>query len=432
MAKLIERVKLVCSSIEQNNNKVWIGDLYDNGDVITRWGRIRDANGSIEDQLDSKTFAGAGESFLRKKEHEKLRPKKDKESYTRARTVDDVTISAPSKTTSPSQSALQSIAREQLAKNNPELAKLIDRLVNANIHNITSQTSITYNSATGLFQTPLGVVTQDAIDEARNLLVEIKKTLINKGKEITKLVSNYLRIIPHDVGMKLTVASVFPDLDSVEKESDILDSLEASYKTLITAPPNVDSGPAPAVEKVFEVDLGILPNNNEYDRLVQYYEKTKRAHHGYNHIRVNKIYTVTVQEMQKAFDTKLGTMQEVYHGTSQANLLSILKSGIKTSPPSTAYIAGKMFGNGVYGAIDSSKSLGYTFGKWGGGRAESGWLFVCDFAMGKIHEPNGTCHRPAAGCDSVWAKSHKCGLYHDELIVYRNNQVNIKYLLECK
>jgi poly [ADP-ribose] polymerase len=144
------------------------------------------------------------------------------------------------------------------------------------------------------------------------------------------------------------------------------------------------------------------------------------------------MFSVKVHEMDKNFDTKLGNVTEVYHGTSQANLLSILKSGLKTSPPSSAYIAGKMFGNGIYGAINSSKSLGYTFGRWGGSQGDSGWLFVCDFAMGKIHEPHGTCSRPAAGCDSVWAKSHKCGLNHDELIVYRNNQVNIRYLLECK
>ena len=66
MAKLIEKVTLVCSSIEQNANKVWIGELYDDDTVITRWGRIRDPHGNIEDQLDSKTFPNAGESFLRK------------------------------------------------------------------------------------------------------------------------------------------------------------------------------------------------------------------------------------------------------------------------------------------------------------------------------------------------------------------------------
>jgi poly [ADP-ribose] polymerase len=434
MPKLIERVKLVCSSIEKNNNKVWIGELYDNGDVVTRWGRIRDPKGNIEDQLDSKSFPSAGESFLRKKEAEKLRPKKDKESYSRARTLEDVTI-VPNAARNLSQNNLAAIAKEQLAKNHPHLSKLIDRLVQANIHNIVSQTSITYNSATGLFQTPLGVVTQDAIDEARNLLVEVKKSLIAKAKDLPELVSAYLRIIPHDVGVKLTVESIFPDLDSVQKESDILDSLEASYKAVMSQPKTVDDGKPAPVEKVFEVDLDILSDVQERKRLVDYFENSKKQMHGYGHIKVREIYQLNVMEMFKTFYTegkKVGNIVEAYHGTSQANLLSILKSGLKVSPPSTAYIAGKMFGNGIYGAINSSKSLGYTFGRWGGSAADSGWLFVCDFAMGKVHRPSGTCSGPASGHDSVWAEAARCGLYHDELIIYKNHQVNIKYLLECK
>ena len=422
MAKLIEKIKLVCYSIAKNNKKVWIGELYDDNSVITRWGVIGET-------LSSKTFPDAGADFLHKKEREKLRPKKDKESYTRALTTDE---EAPASAgVSVSQSNLQAIAREQLAKKNPQLSSLIDRLVQANVHNITSQTSITYNSATGLFQTPLGPVKQEGIDQARNMLVEIKKCIIKKCATLPKLVSDYCRVIPQHVGYKFTVSSVFPDLDAVEKQSDILDSLEATLKAMATPAPTAAGTPQP-VEKVFEVELDVLKDATEQRRLEDFYHSSMKSSHGYGHVKIRQMFCVTVAEMAKAFDTKLGNTTEVYHGTSQANLLSILKSGIKTSPPSTAYIAGKMFGNGVYGAINSSKSLGYTFGRWGGSKGDSGWLFVCDFAMGKIHEPNGTCRGPTDGCHSVWAKSHKCGLAHDELIVYRNNQVNIKYLLECK
>lgn len=415
-----KEITLIYADVGDNHNKVWIGTLHDNDDVITKWGRVGY-------DMQSKTFSGAGESFLLKKEREKL-----KKGYTPARTLGGQT-GATGGAQSIQVSNLQAIAREQLAKNHPELGKLIDRLVKANIHNITSQTNITYNAATGLFQTPLGVVMQDGIDEARNLLVEIKKGLIDKRtSELKKLTSSYLRIIPQDIGMKFEVASVFPDVDAIQKQSDILDSLEASLKAMVSAPaPKADK--QDTVEKIFAVDLDVLAqSSNEYDRLVNYYERTKKNMHGYGHVKVRQIFTVDIHEMTKAFDAKLGNITEVYHGTSQANLLSILKSGLKVSPPNTAYIAGKMFGNGIYGAINSSKSLGYTFGRWGGGTAESGWLFVGDFAMGKIHEPTSTCSRPASGCDSVWAKSHKVGLNHDELIVYKNNQVKIKYLLECK
>lgn len=148
MASLIEQVILTCSSIEQNSNKVWVGELYDNGDVITRWGRIRGDLSNDFSSLDFKEFPNAGESFLRKKERDKLRPKKDKECYTRVPTVRN---NGAATVVQPAISNLQSVAREQLAKSNPVLTQLIDRLVKANVHNIVSQTSITYNSVTGLF-----------------------------------------------------------------------------------------------------------------------------------------------------------------------------------------------------------------------------------------------------------------------------------------
>jgi poly [ADP-ribose] polymerase 2/3/4 len=417
MATITKKIRLIYSEVGENSNKVWEGELYDDSSVITRWGRVGNT-------LDSKTFPNAGEVFLLKKQKEK-----EKKGYTILKTLGEgiEVKSAPV-------SNLHEIAMAQIAKNNPELSKILERLSKANVHNITSQTNITYNSATGLFQTPLGIITQEGIDEARNLLVNVKKAMIDaKKKEMEKLTSGYLRLIPQKVGTRLTVESVFPDLDAVQKQADILDSLEASLKSVTTVTTTDKTKSKIDLEKVFAVDMDVLKDAQEQRRLEDFYQKSMKSMHGYNHIKIRQMFKVNVNEMDLNFDTKLGNNVEVYHGTSQANLLSILKSGLKTSPPSTAFIAGKMFGNGIYGAVNSSKSLGYTFGRWGGSAAaDSGWLFVCDFAMGKVYEPSSTCNGPASGHDSVWAKASKVGLNHDELIIYRNNQVRIKYLLECK
>ena len=93
-----------------------------------------------------------------------------------------------------------------------------------------------------------------------------------------------------------------------------------------------------------------------------------------------------------------------------------------------------MWGAGIYGAINSSKSLGYTYGRWGQSSGESGWLFICQFAMGNVHYPReyGNCSRPPTGYNSVWATVTNTGLNHDELIVYENPRCNITHLLECK
>jgi hypothetical protein len=62
--KLIRKIKL--ENTNGGHNKEWIGELYDNHDVITRWGKI-------DSLLQSKLFPGMGEEFLNKKESEKLK-----------------------------------------------------------------------------------------------------------------------------------------------------------------------------------------------------------------------------------------------------------------------------------------------------------------------------------------------------------------------
>lgn len=422
MATLTKKLTLIFSDAVDNHNKVWYGELYDNNDVITRWGRVGY-------DLQSKTFPGAGEEFLLTKEREKL-----KKGYTPAKVVDG--DSSGGKTATVVVSNLHEIAKKQLVKSShPVLDKLIDRLVKSNVHKITSTTNITLNDTTGLFQTPLGVVTPDAITEARDLLVKALPA-VKAGQydaNLDRIVSEYLRLIPQNIGMKFNVRNILPDVAAIQRQNDILDSLEASYQAISSgkvASKDASQSDKP-LESVFKVDLDI-ETGPDAARLEKWYETSKKSMHGYNHVKIRNIFRVKIHDMAAAFVND--NPKEVFHGTSEANCLSILKSGLKCSPPSTATIAGKMWGNGIYGAINSSKSLGYTFGRWGQRGGESGWLFICQFAMGKIYYPRGygTCSRPPAGYDSVWATVANTGLHHDELIVYENNRCNITFLLECK
>jgi poly [ADP-ribose] polymerase len=276
----------------------------------------------------------------------------------------------------------------------------------------------------------------DGLVEARNLLAEIAP-LVRKGKfgsEADAILCKYLRLIPQNLGMRrFTTQTVIPDDNAVQKQNDLIDSLESSYQATLTAAPTATNVPTKAQEQVFKVDLDVLTDPKERARLDRYFETSKKRMHNYDNVHVREIFKVVIHEMDRKFERSVVPIKEVFHGTSQANCLSILKSGLKTSPPSTAAIAGKMFGNGIYGAINSTKSLGYSMGRWGqGGVGDAAWLFICDFAMGKIYETGNSLYSGApSGYDSVWGKAG-LGLSNDELIVYRNSQVTIKYLLECK
>jgi len=423
MATLIKEVKLIKTEVSDNNNKWWIGQLFDDGTVKASWGRVGNTGESGEWQ--------GGDDYLQKKFREKL-----KKGYTELKTVGAATASLASGNVVKDRD-LHTIARTQLIKStNPTLERLITRFVQANVHKITANTQITYNSTTGLFATPLGIVTMEGLTEARDLLAKLAPLVRNGkfGTDADRLLSLYLRLIPQSLGMgRFNTQSVIPDDNAIQKQNDLIDSLESSYQATQTAAPVTPGTPAKKQEQVFQVDLDVLTDMAERARLDRYFETSKKRMHGYDNVRVREIFKVTIHDMDHAFERSMSPIKEVFHGTSQANCLSILKSGLKVSPPSTAAIAGKMFGNGIYGAINSTKSLGYTYGRWGQGNSgDAGWLFICDFAMGKIHETRSSLYSGApSGYDSVWAKAGS-SLHNDELIVYRNKQVNIRYLLECK
>jgi poly [ADP-ribose] polymerase len=408
-----ESVRLIKVSVDANSNKFWNADLYDDGHYEANWGRVG-ANGQ------SGSYQGEN------KFHSKIRSKK-KDGYVEQKTI------AENTTAEVSQGDLHTVTKQQIQTTNPTLDNLISRLVKANIHQITANTQIQFNNDSGIFQTPLGIVTLDGIKEASDILSEVYNVYQSKGDSFYQLVNDYLRIVPQKVGrnVRTFIDDNFTSVENIRKQKDLLESLEVSFNTVNTQP---DTSDTKTHEKVFDIDLELLEDKRVYSRLEDNYYRTRKRMHRYDNVDIKRIYKVTLNQMNNVFDSDgWGNIKEYYHGTNIANCLSIMKSGLKIAPPSTAQIAGKMFGNGVYGANCSSKSLGYSMGRWGQGSSNDGaWLFVCDFAMGNSFYAKRTCNRPPSGYDSVSALEKNTSLYNDEFIVYNNNQVNIKYLIECE
>jgi poly [ADP-ribose] polymerase len=417
---MAETITLIFADIKGNNNKMWKATLHDDDSVISEFGRV-----GLGTQR--KDYGKVGKVFFDKKVREKT-----KKGYTEAKTVDN---SASSTSAATSNNLLLDIAKSQIKLGSASLERLIERLVSSNIHRITSSTQINYNTSTGVFSTPLGVVTKEGITEARDILAQMVPLVSARNhSSCVDLANKYLRIVPQNLGMrKLDVSWLFPDIAAIQKQQSVLDSLESSLDTLSSKPLKDSASTNNATyEKVFGASLNICGDDKVRARLVKWFESTKKPMHGYGSAKVAEIYEVDVVDYNAEFISDPNTV-EVFHGTSQANVLSVLKSGLLISPPSTAVIAGKLFGNGLYGSQTSTKSLGYALGRWGASVGDAGWLFVCNFAMGKAYYPTtyGISSVPA-GFDSCWALPEKTRLHNDELIVYSKNRIRMNYLLEVK
>lgn len=434
MATLIREEKYIKSDVNNNNNKFWNIQVYDNGEVVTVFGRVGDSG-----QQNKKNFGSihAAQDFADKKIKEKTRDGRNGEIAYRKLNIVGGTESVKQQVQKVSSSNLENIAKKQIKFTNPNVASLISYLTKVNAHSITSATGgkITYNDTTGLFSTPLGVVTQDNIDQANNILVKIGDLVFNKnyGESIKGLTNDYLMLIPQDIGRnRLDVSDFWRNLDKVQAQKQIVDSLQASLISATNKPSNKKTIDIPE-EQVFDVQLDLVEDGKIIDHAVNYYRKSRKSMHSCSNYEVKTVYSVDIRTVREAFEkdgAKMSNIWELWHGSSASNLLSILKGGLIIPPKTSSNVTGRMFADGIYASNISTKALGYATGFWGK-NSDRAFMFLLDMAMGNYHVPSGpSSNLPYKGSDSTFAKPGQSGIMNEEMIVYRTSQVNLKYLVE--
>jgi len=434
MANAVEKIKLILSDAVNNNNKFWFAALHDDHSVFVEWGRV-----GYDGDNQTKNFGSESEArkFIASK-----RKEKEKKGYSALNVIEE---GAKVQVSAVSGKSLEDTAAEEIGGSDKRVQALVRYLTKTNIHNITQSTTMSYNSATGLFSTPLGVVTQGNIDSARNLLVDIGDFVEAKkfqDAKYAKVVSDYLRMVPQHVGMKINLDTIYPDANAVQKQSAILDSLQASLDQITSSNKKTvkTAGDGKEAARVFDIKVSIIEDVNEIERIRKLYKSTLQGHHACKHLDVAKVYDVKIGKMEEAFekdgmkykDVGPGKIMELWHGSRVANILSIFHKGMIIPPANASHCAGRMFGDGLYFSDQSTKSLNYSYGYWGGGKADDNcFMFLCDVGMGKYYVPKGSHESlPKFGYDSSWAKPGQSGIQNNEMIVHRTGQARIKRLIE--
>ncbi len=439
MPTIVRQEKYIKSDcVTNNNNKWWTITLFDNDDVLTEWGRVGNAG-------QSKTFPSAGVSFLEKKCREKESYRNGEIPYRKLNVIGgNATVTATNKTCTDAN--IKEIAKKQIKTNNPLVAKLIDYLAKVNAHQISVATGgkIIYNDTTGLFSTPLGIVTQENIDSANNILVEIGDLVSDKkyNDKMGNLTNDFCMLVPQDIGVKkLEIKEFWSDLSKVQYQKQILDNLQASLVSATSTPKTKkDDSPSAPEQKVFDCQLQLVEDGKVIDKIKKLYNKTRQSIHQSYNLDVKTVYAVDINSVKNEFEkdgAKMQNIWDLWHGSRSSNLLSILKAGLIMPSRSSSNVTGKMFSGhpgkeGLYFSDQSTKSLNYSFGAWGGGARDNNcFMFICSVAMGKYFVPSGPRNDlPRPGYDSTFAKAHESGVYNNECIVYRTGQVNLNYLIE--
>ncbi len=414
---VIDSCTLIYVEVDRNSNKVWQGTVLDDGSLIAQWGRVGN-------QLQSKTYQ-LNSVILAQNKFARTKRQKLRKGYTEAQIVkQDCSYDFELK-----DEDLELIAAKQIEHGkDPRAKQLIRYLVAVNIHNITTQTNIDYDAATGNFSTPLGLVTSDAIAEARDYLIEIANAKNNRTTRT--LINNYLRLIPQNLGSKIDYTR-FYTLQEIQRQSEILNALSASIYQ-----------PSDGQSKVFECSIKRVPGSTlagkrTFRQIRSIYESTINKNHLSASYKLRRLYEIDIPSMNKVFTKKaaeIGNVKLHWHGTRASNLLSILKQGLIIPPANAAQCTGRMFGNGIYGSEQSTKALNYATNYWNtsGDNNQRVYMLLCDFAMGKEYHlaNNYRGNFPIKGYDSTYIKPGSNNIMNQESIVYDPAQVKIKYLCE--
>jgi len=412
---ILEEKMLIMVNSNHNNNKFYHLKLEDNDKLTIRYGRV---GAKVTERV---SFGGYDEFYKKLRE-------KERKGYKETEIITDTNTNA-----TVTNDNLLDIAMKQI-KADKESKELIQRLVEKNIHQIVSSTSITFDKKTGLFMTPLGAVTMNGILRAKNLL-SIIADMNNRNQNPIQYKEEYFTIIPTKINNVRDIYNMLNTQDKINEQFDICDSLEQTLQLM----------KKPTKSKIkkdntvyFETSVKKLKNKKEFERINRYFEKSKNQKHGrtVNSLKIKNIYKVSIGNEAEVFEENLGNVMELWHGTKVANMLSILKSGLLMPKQSPGQTTGYMFGKGLYFSDQSTKSLNYCDGLyWAGGNKEDKiYLFLADVAMGKYQVPSsyGSNRKPSAGYDSFFAQPGRSGVMNNEMIVFRKSQIKLKYILEIE
>ncbi len=315
--------------------------------------------------------------------------------------------------------------------NNPSISQIVARLQSMARQAIRDNYTISSNK-----------VTQTMIDEAQ---LTINNLITADNLEMFNIILVELfKIIPRKMGkVRDYLAIKIDDFTNIlQREQDLLDVMRGQViQNSLVDEPEDDNIQLPS-QTILDV-LGIqFEEITEKDKKLILKNLESSSNKYYQAWKVINTKTQTKFDEfihnEKIKDTKL-----LWHGSRNENWWSIINSGLVLRP--SAVITGKMFGMGIYFAPKAQKSLGYTSlsgSYWARGNSNSAFMSLYDVAYGKPYDAysfdsqyrNFDYGKLQNACKDANCLHAHAGnmLRNDEIIVYKEEQTTIKYLVELK
>jgi len=444
----VEFTILHCNNFSGNNNKFYCIEILENSDgefaLFSNYGRLGKTSvyevrqywkGTTNPITNLAEIKDEYDAIIAKKERGKKIKKGDEviaEFYTKVDVLSPTVGSSnicKMDTIEIKQSAIPISSHS-----NSDINRILTQLSEDNIHDILSKTSMKLTSC-GL-ETDVGIISDSHINKASIILDTLRDIIALDSADLKKLATlpnnEYFSLIPRSFsGMRLSESDMILTADKLSEEYDLLDGLRTALKVGLNKKDVNDSK--------INIDITYLEDKKVWDYFDTMYESSKHKNHSHlKNWKIKNIFNIKEKnEKINQYNNRLniiGNELELFHGSKNTNILSIMVNSLFCPPKSAGHVTGRMFGDGIYAASCSTKALNYSTGYWDNSKTEhNAFMFIVKFAMGKIQNCKKFKYSGAdSGYDSVHGLSNKSGgtLLNDEYIVYNNNQAIITHLLE--
>jgi poly [ADP-ribose] polymerase len=287
-------------------------------------------------------------------------------------------------------------------------------------------------------------VTQIMIDEAQNTI----NILINTSelKQFNTTLVELFKIIPRKMGKVVNyLATTNTDYITIlQREQDLLDVMRGQVIQNIVEQQDIADTPQQTILEA--MGLCFTSTTDEQNEIIK---------ENLGNIK-NKFYQAWVVKNNKTqlkFDffiknNNISNTKLLWHGSRNENFWSIINLGLVLRP--NAIITGKLYGHGIYFAPKAQKSIGYTSingSYWANGTSPSGFMALFNVAYGKPYDVYNFDNRYhtlnyenlqkidlKANCLHAHAGANmgSSSLKNDEIIIYKEDQCTINYLVELR
>lgn len=329
---------------------------------------------------------------------------------------------------------------EEISSTNPESP--YKEIENATIRAIVNKLqSLARETIRKNYTVKASAVTQDMVDAAQKVIDELANN-DSTVEQFNEMLLKLFTIIPRKMGnvRDYLAHSVNDFAKIISKEQDLLDVMRGQ---IYVKPDIVESVNEPKKDQTILEEFGLVFEEATADDIALIKTLMKESVGKFrNAWRVSNLKTqarfdkfVTENDIK---DTKL-----LFHGSRSENFWSIIKTGLVLRP-TNAVITGKMLGIGIYFAPKCQKSIGYTSlhgSYWASGHDNTAYMALFDVAYGTPYDVYSfdskyyslnyeklQQFKPGANC--LHAHADRGMLRNDEIVVYKEEQMTIKYLIE--